>query len=266
MTSPGTVRPYTSYHLFFQLEREYILQKLLGFRPEISAEDTFDPADESNYRGPPLPPRYDDLVLLRDWHVPGKTRRRKRSHRKSHGKIGFNELNERISQAWSRADRDTRAFCVSLADGEAREYKEAKKNAKPGGRQTVGEEKENELVASFDWTFDLPREDAADAHDDDRSQSIFPSQDESFQQVDMKDDEIMSIWRSTAAREGDPSDVSFQTCVEIPVTEEEKRQADAKMSIIESEYEKFKEIGERFSKKRMLPSGLKLKAIVPSQA
>jgi len=128
MSNPPSTRPYTSYNLFFQLEREYILQTIHGFRPTIASKDIFDPTHEaypaSCY---PLPSRYDNLILPYDWHIPGKTRRRKRSHRKSHGKIGFHELNDQISKAWQDADDNIRNFCARLSDIEAKKYKNVKK-------------------------------------------------------------------------------------------------------------------------------------------
>ncbi|KAL7529124.1 hypothetical protein ACHAXR_003269, partial [Thalassiosira sp. AJA248-18] len=109
---------------FFQLEREYILQALLGFQPKTTPSSAiFDPTDRSIYQGPPLPPRYANLILPSDWHIPGKTQRRKRIHRKSHGKIGFHELNKRISKSWQVVDDETRAFCTCLSEVDSRKYK-----------------------------------------------------------------------------------------------------------------------------------------------
>ena len=125
-TTPTTnIRPYTSYNLFFQLEREHILQTLLGYQPTIADKDKFDFTTDHNYHGPPLPSKYTNIILPYDWYMPGKNQRRnKRSHRKSHGKIGFRELTERISKAWkSDMDDGTRTFCIRLSDSEARRYK-----------------------------------------------------------------------------------------------------------------------------------------------
>lgn len=80
-------RPYTDYNIFFQLERDYVLQVLFGVKPSLDADSVFNPNCEE-YPGPPLPTRYSKLVLPDDWYIPGKGRRRKRRHRKSHGKIG----------------------------------------------------------------------------------------------------------------------------------------------------------------------------------
>ncbi|KAL7516508.1 hypothetical protein ACHAWX_001515 [Stephanocyclus meneghinianus] len=116
-------RPYTEYNLFFQLEREYILQVELGFQPDYELSEVFDPSDSSNYQGPPLPSRYSGLILLSDWHLPGKEKRRKRRHRKTHGKIGFHELSLRIADSWKNVDAETRTFCAELCDVGLMQYK-----------------------------------------------------------------------------------------------------------------------------------------------
>jgi hypothetical protein len=107
-------RPYTEYNLFFQLEREYIIQAELGFQPDYECADVFDPSDLSNYQGPPLPSKYRGLTYLKDWHLPGKEKRRKRRHRKTHGKIGFRQLSLRIAEAWKHVDEETLKFCIDL--------------------------------------------------------------------------------------------------------------------------------------------------------
>ena len=118
-------RPYTEYNLFFQLEREHILQIQLGVEPDYEPHDIFDPSDATNYQGPPLPSRYNDLILLKDWHLPGKEKRRKRRHRKSHGRISFKELSLKIAEAWRGIDNETRQFCVELCDVGLTQYKHA---------------------------------------------------------------------------------------------------------------------------------------------
>ena len=128
MTKP--VRPYTEYNIFFQLEREYILQVLLSVEPTYEPCDVFHPETDTHYKGPRLPPRYSGLVLQNDWYVPGKARRRKRRHRKSHGAIGFHELTLKIAEAWPLADVETRAFCACLGDVGVMEYKNLMKQYK----------------------------------------------------------------------------------------------------------------------------------------
>ncbi len=80
--APKRPRHYTEYNLFFQLEREYILQKIFHVKPQVNhAEDIFDPRKPS-YSGPSLPKRYADLILKKNWYIPGNKKRRK--HKKSH--------------------------------------------------------------------------------------------------------------------------------------------------------------------------------------
>lgn len=105
-------RPYTEYNFFFRLEREYILQVLLQVQPSVEADRIFDQSSR-DYRGPPLPSRYNTLVLLDDWYIPG-SKAQCRKHTKSHGKIGFNELSKKISQTWSNASQEVRLFCKQL--------------------------------------------------------------------------------------------------------------------------------------------------------
>jgi hypothetical protein len=78
---PKIPRPYTSWLIYFQLEREWILQKKLGVASSLDPEKAFVAADP-RYNGPPLPSRYQDLTLPSDWWMPGKGDRRKRLHRK----------------------------------------------------------------------------------------------------------------------------------------------------------------------------------------
>ena len=127
---PKPSRPYTEYNLFFQLEREHILQVQLGFEPDYEPHDIFDPSDAANYEGPPLPSRYSDLVYLNDWHLPGKEKRRKRRHRKTHGMISFQELSLKIADAWKTVDSETRVFCAELCEIGRMRYKVAMKSYK----------------------------------------------------------------------------------------------------------------------------------------
>mmetsp|Transcript_31435 Transcript_31435/g.62917 ORF Transcript_31435/g.62917 Transcript_31435/m.62917 type:complete len:247 (-) Transcript_31435:7-747(-) len=117
-------RPYSEYNLFFQLEREYILQVLFNVKPMIEPSEIFSSSDQL-YKGPPLPTKYQDLILPYDWYMPGKSQRRNRRHRKSHGKIGFLELSSRIAESWARLDKETRVFCACLSDIGMLQYKNA---------------------------------------------------------------------------------------------------------------------------------------------
>ena len=103
---------------------EYILQNL-GVVPDLKDEDVFSTSDPG-YVGsgrPELPPRYDGIILPNDWYIPGKTRRRKRQHRASHGKISFSDLSKSVSTAWRNSDNETKLFCAQLADIGNQSYK-----------------------------------------------------------------------------------------------------------------------------------------------
>ncbi len=111
-------RPLTAYHIYFQIEREFIIQNMAG-----------DDADKSIHEGKILfdnvPKRYANIKLSPDWYfAPGK--RAKRKHRKQHGKIGFLELSRVITSRWAKlaeTDPDIKQFVSKLAQQENEEYK-----------------------------------------------------------------------------------------------------------------------------------------------
>jgi hypothetical protein len=112
------LRPLTAYHIFFQLEREYIIQNAAGPDADASIHK------EKSYI-PGVPRRYRCTKLLPDWYAgPGK--RRKRKHRKSHGAIGFLELSRVISARWAileSADPETKQYVTKIASKELAAYK-----------------------------------------------------------------------------------------------------------------------------------------------
>jgi len=111
------------YNLFFQLERAYILQVELGAAPET--EERFTTTQESYARHdlPPLPARYSHLTLAYDWFLPGKEKRRKRKHRKSHGKISFQELSLKVAAAWKVVPDHIRLYCSQVCSAGMDHYK-----------------------------------------------------------------------------------------------------------------------------------------------
>ena len=143
------IRPYSDYNLFFQLEREYILQVRLGVKPEVGHSGVFDPEDKY-YQGPPLPSRYKDLVLPCDWYIPGKAQKRKRRQRKSHGNIRFNDLSNIIAKAWRDADDETRSFCEYLSDIGTLRYKNATRAYKIASSAKLGPKQESICLQRFD--------------------------------------------------------------------------------------------------------------------
>jgi len=111
-------RPLTAYHIFLQIEREYIIQTMDG-----------DVADQSMMENKILhddvPQRYKNIKLMPDWYAGPSKRTKKRKHRKQHGKIGFLELSKTISKRWSQLDQvdpETKSFVQKIAKLEVAEY------------------------------------------------------------------------------------------------------------------------------------------------
>ena len=111
------MRPLTAYHIFFQIEREYVIQTSAGEVADKSMMDNKITLED-------VPERYKNIKLLPDWYAgPGK--RQKRKHRKQHGKIGFLELSRVISTRWAKLDEidpETKAFVTKIAKSEVEEY------------------------------------------------------------------------------------------------------------------------------------------------
>ena len=112
-------RPLTAYHIYFQIEREYIIQTMAGADVDKSIHD-----GKIFFNN--VPKRYINIRLSPDWYFgPGK--KRKRKHRKQHGKIGFLELSRVITSRWNQLDEtdpDIKQFVSKLADQEMDEYKQ----------------------------------------------------------------------------------------------------------------------------------------------
>jgi hypothetical protein len=111
------MRPLTAYQIFLQIEREYIIQTSEGEIADKSSLDNKVYLDD-------VPERYKNIRLLRDWYVgPGK--RKKRKHRKQHGKIGFLELSQIVSKRWAELDKvdpETKIFVQKIAKSEIDNY------------------------------------------------------------------------------------------------------------------------------------------------
>lgn len=143
---PRPQRPFTEYNVFFQLERELLLQnasddleknetaqKILSYGKEIESPDV----------AALRPPQYRHLALSVDWYVVGNKYKSsstkssdsvpstfapsKRSasakKKENHGKISFLELTKLISSKWREVDPVTKEFCKKIAAGEAERYK-----------------------------------------------------------------------------------------------------------------------------------------------
>ena len=118
-------RPLTAYHLFLQLEREYMIQTSVG---EVE--------NKSMFVGKTIledaPQRYKNIKLPPDWYAgPGK--RKKRRHRKSHGMFSFLDLSRVIAASWKElptSDPETLSFVQKIAKSELEKYYQEMKEYK----------------------------------------------------------------------------------------------------------------------------------------
>ncbi len=118
--------------LFFQLEREYILQT-----PSDSDAETPQAAAKPDARrigkdiDEDMPSRYQLIHLNDEWYKSASGKRSsknqpKRKHRKTHGKIGFLELSSVISKRWhnlQELDAETKSYVAKVAARLLEEYK-----------------------------------------------------------------------------------------------------------------------------------------------
>ncbi len=110
-------RPMPAYHMFLQLEREFIIQSIPGENADKSADDDKVYLDY-------VPDRYRQIKLSPDWYL-GPDKRKRRKHRKQHGKIGNHELTRTISSRWAelgQTNPEVKRFVQNLAERELMEY------------------------------------------------------------------------------------------------------------------------------------------------
>ena len=118
--------------MFYQLEREYILHRILTTEQEHAlqtsnaiAAGTHNPTVALFQNDPLMPARFCSLPLRADWYISGKSKNpTKRKHRKRYGKIGFLELTRMIAARWAKVDDETRKYCKMMAAMELVKYKE----------------------------------------------------------------------------------------------------------------------------------------------
>lgn len=108
-------RPYNHYNLYFILERELLLQSkgvITDFLKDAVAESSggfIRHAKSDGYRDldlPPMPPRFQAVILPSDWFVHGKKDKTKRRHRKTHGSTSFTELAKTIASNWKQVGKN----------------------------------------------------------------------------------------------------------------------------------------------------------------
>lgn len=119
-------RPLTAYHVYFQLEREFILQETQSTE-NVNIETVKDIRPVGIELDPEMPLRYHNVHLCNEWYTTGKEKRLKRKHRKTHGKIAFLDLSKTIASRWAtleETDPETKNYCNRIAKRELDAYKE----------------------------------------------------------------------------------------------------------------------------------------------
>jgi hypothetical protein len=112
------VRPLTAYHMFLQIEKEFIIQTMAG---EDADETIHDDKVYLDY----VPERYRKIKLSPDWYHKA-VKRKRRKHRKQHGKIGFKELTCMIATRWADLEKtnpEVKKFVRTLAEQELSQYR-----------------------------------------------------------------------------------------------------------------------------------------------
>ena len=132
------IRPLTAYHLFFQLEREYLIQNIKAPNDTPTVEDDDRPLGIDI--DPDMPARYQNIHLTPVWYASASGKRiktkeseKKKHHKKVHGKISFHELSKRVTTRWKTLgidDNETMVYCTKIAKREMDLYREKMKQYK----------------------------------------------------------------------------------------------------------------------------------------
>ncbi|KAL7462388.1 hypothetical protein ACHAXS_002766 [Conticribra weissflogii] len=121
-------RPMTAYHVYSQLERNYIIQNHPSYQPNTHDDgDQNNPNQEStsiDENASERPPKYRGIIMPKDWFLSRKGEIKKKD-RKNHGVISFVELSKTVSYNWkNEADEETKAYCKKIADEQLARYRE----------------------------------------------------------------------------------------------------------------------------------------------
>ena len=116
------VRPLTCYHLFFQLEREYILQQYESAATKDEQRGEEDSRPLGKDIDEEMPDRYRLIRLSPHWYASASGKRvgnkKLRKHRKTHGLITFVDLSKRIAAHWrtlGETDKETKLYVQQIA-------------------------------------------------------------------------------------------------------------------------------------------------------
>jgi hypothetical protein len=104
-----------------------------------------------------MPTRYSNIHLSHTWYASASGKRtrtkeseEKRKHRKSHGKVSFQELSRSVASRWANleeTDPETKIYCAKIADRELQVYKQKVKLYKAS---LAVDERRTSLNSSFE--------------------------------------------------------------------------------------------------------------------
>ena len=151
-------RPFTAYNIFFQIERERILQEnnVDGVAAKPSSTSTLDiDTDDISQR----PPAYRHLILQKNWHVVDPERKKRLGTKKNrpapHGILTFVELSKTIAASWRIIDAETKRYCHEIASKELVRYRKdmeafVQKHGQDAAKKTYKSRKTNKKVKPAD--------------------------------------------------------------------------------------------------------------------
>ena len=94
--------------VFFQLERQFILQTHSRYEVDSAPKEIDDQVDNR-------PAKYRNIILPKDWYIVGANKKKRQDHI-NHGLISFVELTKAIASSWRRVDNETRTYVKDIAD------------------------------------------------------------------------------------------------------------------------------------------------------
>ena len=112
-------KPYSTYNIYFRLERMYILQQETG-----SIDDMTKASIDPNHHDPlehPRPLKYGGLTLPPYWYssIHRMQAEKIRSHKKKkEGSMSKSELNSIISKRWREVEPDVKEYCRKFSIAE----------------------------------------------------------------------------------------------------------------------------------------------------